>query len=288
MPLSLQVFGLGVANPKWGYFSSGYSTTSIWLPGYGYYSTTVSLPSYTNGSLLAVNENYTLTAVANPGFAFANWSDGNGNILTNGPTLRFTMATNLALIANFVDVTKPTLSITTPTLNQQWTNGTFTAAGKASDNVAVANVFYSLNGAPWTNATTANNWTNWSASLPLTPGTNSLQAFALDASGNASATNAVQFKYVAPAPSVVTNSAALAIIAPATTVAEPAVLSPAGFTTGQFALEVSGTTNAQYIVQASADLVNWVSVQTNTAPFRFVDTNVGQFNQRFYRTVSVP
>jgi hypothetical protein len=78
----------------------------------------------------------------------------------------------------------------------------------------------------------------------------------------------------------------LAIIAPATTVAEPAVLSPAGFTTGQFALEVSGTTNAQYIVQASTDLVNWISVRTNTAPFTFVDTNAGQFNHRFYRTVS--
>ena len=125
------------------------------------------------------------------------------------------MAANLALVANFVDITKPTLSIVSPTLNQQWSNATFTASGKAADNVAVATVYYSLNGGLWTNATTANNWTNWSASLPLTPGTNSLQAYALDASGNASATNTVQFKYVANAPATVASSAAIVIPAPA-------------------------------------------------------------------------
>ena len=140
-----------------------------WLPGYGYYTTSVSLPGYTNGTLLNVNENYTLTAIANPGFAFTNWSDGNGNLLTNGPTLRFTMAANLALVANFVDITKPTLNIVSPTLNQQWSNATFTASGKAADNVAVSTVYYSLNGGLWTNATTANNSTNWSASLPAEP-----------------------------------------------------------------------------------------------------------------------
>ena len=153
-----------------------------------------------NGALLLVNETYALTAVASPGFAFTNWSDGNGNRLTNGPTLRFTMATNLALVANFVDVTRPTLSITSPTLNQQCSNATFTAAGRAADNVAVASVLYSLNGGPWTNATTANNWTNWSAPLPLVPGTNTLQAFALDTSGNASTTNSVPFEYVVLTP----------------------------------------------------------------------------------------
>jgi hypothetical protein len=172
----------------------------VWIPGYGYYPTTVQIPGYTNGTLLAINENYFNTAVPATGFAFTNWSDGNGNLLTNGPTLRFTMATNLALIANFVDITRPTLSITAPALNQQWSNGTFTAAGKAADNVAVASVYYSLNGAPWTNVTTANNWTNWSASLTLNPGTNSLRAFAVDTSGNASTTNSVSFEYVVRAP----------------------------------------------------------------------------------------
>ena len=178
------------------------------------------------------------------------------------------MATNLALVANFVDITRPTLSIVSPTLNQQWSNATFTATGKANDNVAVDSVYYSLNGAPWTNATTLNNWTNWSASLPLVPGTNSLQAFAVDTSGNASTTNSVSFEYVASlvSPAVSVSTSVLPIVA------APAILSPAGFVNGQYSLTVLGTTNAQYVVQASTDLVNWVSVQTNTPPFTYVDT----------------
>src|SRR5450432_1098322 len=153
-------------------------------------------PGYTNGTLLALNENYALTATPAAGFAFTNWSDGNGNILTNGPTLRFTMQPNLALNANFVDVTKPTLTIVSPTASQQWSNGTFAVTGKAADNVAVANVFYSLNGSPWSPGSSANNWSNWSATVTLVHGTNTLQAFATDTSGNRSPTNSVTFEYV--------------------------------------------------------------------------------------------
>jgi len=53
---------------------------------------------------------------------------------------------------------------------------------------------------------------------------------------------------------------------------------------GQFALTVNGTTGCTYVVQASTDMVNWTSVQTNTAPFTFVETNASQFKQRFYRS----
>jgi hypothetical protein len=105
------------------------------------------------------------------------------------------MVTNLALQAHFVDITKPTVSIITPTANQQWTNETFTVTGKAGDNVAVGAVYYSLNNAAWTTATTANNWTNWTANLTLTPGTNTVQACAVDTSGNISITNKVIFAY---------------------------------------------------------------------------------------------
>jgi Fibronectin type III domain len=56
---------------------------------------------------------------------------------------------------------------------------------------------------------------------------------------------------------------------------------------GQFSFTVSGTSNSQYIVQASTNLVNWVSLQTNTSPFSFVDPNARQFSHRFYRTVSI-
>ena len=54
---------------------------------------------------------------------------------------------------------------------------------------------------------------------------------------------------------------------------------------GQIGFAVAGTTGAQYIVQASTNLVNWVTIQTNVAPFNFVDSNASQFSHRFYRTV---
>lgn len=154
-------------------------------------------PSY-NNSTLQVGANYSMTAKAATGFAFANWTDGNGVILTNGVTLKFTMSANLVLHANFVDITKPTLAITAPTASQRWSNAVFTVTGTAADNVAVTNVFYSLNNSTWTNAmmtTPDNNWTNWMASINLTPGTNTIAAFAVDGTGNRSLTNTVRMLY---------------------------------------------------------------------------------------------
>ena len=124
-----------------------------------------------------------MTANASQGFAFTNWT---GSLTTNARPYNSRCVTNLTLRANFADVTRPTLNILTPASNQQWTNGTFTVTGKASDNVAVATVYYALNGSGWTTATTTNNWTNWTANLTLTPGTNTVQAYAVDTSGNLS------------------------------------------------------------------------------------------------------
>ena len=78
-----------------------------------------------------------------------------------------------------------------------------------------------------------------------------------------------------------TNSSTASLTVYSTT---SATLTPAPHANGQFALNISGIPNYQYVVQASTNLVNWVSVQTNTAPFTFVDTNASQFRQRFYRT----
>jgi hypothetical protein len=52
---------------------------------------------------------------------------------------------------------------------------------------------------------------------------------------------------------------------------------------GQFSVTISGITGQQYVVQASTNLVDWVSVATNTAPFVFTDADAGSFDQRFYR-----
>ena len=151
-------------------------------------------PNY-NGVPLQILATYSMTATAGAGCLFTNWTGRISSplaVLTNGPTLQFVMQSNLVLQANFLDIQKPTNSIISPTPRQLWSNNVFTVTGKASDNVAVATVFYSVNNAAWTNATTANNWSNWTATANLISGTNNIQAYAVDTSGNVSATNSVK------------------------------------------------------------------------------------------------
>jgi uncharacterized repeat protein (TIGR02543 family) len=154
-------------------------------------------PNY-NGDLLQIGQSYSMTASAAAGFAFTGWT---GSLTTNGATLKFTMASNLTFTANFVDTTKPVVSIVSPTANEDWSNSVFTVTGTVKDNVPVSNVFYSLNSSGWTNASTGNGWTNWTANLTLTPGTNTIAAYAVDTSDNVSATDNVSFVYVLATPS---------------------------------------------------------------------------------------
>ena len=75
----------------------------------------------------------------------------------------------------------------------------------------------------------------------------------------------------------------------------PVTLESLGYANGQYALTVAGApgyepavSGTTYVIEASTDLVNWVPVYTNTAPFTFMDTNASQFDQRFYRSVYAP
>ena len=264
MPVTAQVYGLGVLNPKWGSLS----------------------PNFSSGKSLPVNEKSKVTARASHGFAFTNWTDGSGKVLTNGHTLQFIMTTNLALHANFVDTTRPTLSIVTPKTRQKLTNGIIVADGRATDNAAVQAVYYSLNGSAWSAAVLATNSSQWSATLILTPGTNTVLAYALDTSGNASTTHSVTFEYqTAAQPQIVAQaSAALAEEQTAPAILE-ALAAPAN---GQFALSITGTAGQTYVLQVSTDLLNWSSVATNQSPFTFVDTDAAKYPQRFYRSISLP
>jgi hypothetical protein len=103
------------------------------------------------------------------------------------------MQTNLMLTASFADVMAPTLSLTSPSAGQRVSNAVFTVTGKASDNVAVAGVALQVNHAGWF---TIPGQTNWSTTVGLTPGTNAVQVYAVDSSGNHSITNTVAFDYV--------------------------------------------------------------------------------------------
>ncbi|MDB6110921.1 MAG: hypothetical protein JWR69_2671 [Pedosphaera sp.] len=66
---------------------------------------------------------------------------------------------------------------------------------------------------------------------------------------------------------------------------------PPGFTNGTFQLQVSGLVGKSYVLQASTNLVDWVSLNTNTpnaTPFSLVDPGASNFPARFYRAVQLP
>jgi len=167
-------------------------TVTVTPPGYG----TVT-PDY-NGASLVISNEYSMTAKADKGFGFVNWSWSGGS--TNKDKLTFLMASNLVFTANFKEVTPPVLAILSPKVHQTLTEAAFTVTGKASDNVGVTNVFCQLNGTGWTNAFTTNGWTNWTAAVMPSPGANVVQAYAEDAAGLVSKTNSVKFDYALGAP----------------------------------------------------------------------------------------
>ncbi len=69
---------------------------------------------------------------------------------------------------------------------------------------------------------------------------------------------------------------------------DAATITPLPGTAGQFSFDVSGIPGHQYVVQAPTNLVYWVCVQTNTAPFIFADTNAANLPQCYYRTYYLP
>jgi hypothetical protein len=57
---------------------------------------------------------------------------------------------------------------------------------------------------------------------------------------------------------------------------------------GNFSFQVAGIAGGKCVLQTSRDLVHWSSVQTNTAPFTFTDTNAAMMARGFYRTFQLP
>lgn len=220
-------------------------------------------PNY-NGESLAIGNNYAMTATAAKGFKFTGWTDSS---TTNGATLEFVMASNLVFTANFMDVTKPTLTITAPKSGQHLTNALANVTGTAGDNWKVSNVWYQLNGNVWSLANTTNVWTNWWIMLPLVSGTNTVKAYAMDLGGNFSTTNSVSF--------VSSNTFQLEL----NLVTQP-------LQSNALRLQISpGITGT---IQVSTDLVNWQTLTNfvGTNPIiNFHDAAATNFDQRFYRAV---
>ena len=150
-------------------------------------------PNY-NGTLLAVGQTYSVTATAGTGFSFSNWTGGinlPSTILTNGSTLKFVMQSNLCLQATFRDSAKPTLTVTSPKSLSTVSTSMATVIGTANDNWSLAGVWCKSNSGTWVLATTSDNFTNWTAQVPMVGGINTIKSYAQDSAGNFSTTNSL-------------------------------------------------------------------------------------------------
>jgi uncharacterized repeat protein (TIGR03803 family) len=154
----------------------------------------------------------------NSGDTVANLSVGQHTVLfkdvsgwATAPTqfINITANNTTSITGTYIQLkpTVPTVTIVSPTAGLHVSNGVYTATGTSSDTVKISGVYYQLNGGPWTPVTTANKWTNWSATnLNLTAGPNRFSAYAIDKNNDVSTTNTVAFTYVVSAPLVVNIS----------------------------------------------------------------------------------
>ncbi len=172
-------------------------------------------PNYSN-VWLQIGRNYSITSTPAAGFIFTNWTVSTnwiGGVTVTGTNLQFMMQSNLTILAKFFETTNPSVSITNVPAGLAVSNSTFVVKGKASDIWQVTNVLYSLNSGSWSNALTTNAWTNWSATVNLAPGTNTISAYAINSGGNVSpTTNAHVFFAVTNQLSIRTNG--LGVILP--------------------------------------------------------------------------
>jgi len=113
-------------------------------------------------------------------------SNGAGSV-TNDPAI----LTVVDLLAN-----RPKVAITHPRPNTNLSTNVLTIEGTASGavGVAVAGVYYQINGGAWQLASSANGWSAWSVdNVVLEPGSYTVAAYAVNVVGTPSTTNYVSF-----------------------------------------------------------------------------------------------
>jgi chitinase len=165
------------------------TVTASPVPAYG--GTVCGGGAFTDGS------QQTVTATANPGYSFINWTE-NGIEVSSSTNYAFTLTTNRALVANFTatqfilsDKDSPALLITQPyssgvfltTTNAVTLAGTASDLGHGDNGISIVTV----NGVEATGDTTANGGTaNWSLPVSLNLGTNVFTVVAKDSCNNSS------------------------------------------------------------------------------------------------------
>jgi hypothetical protein len=229
-------------------------------------------PNYSN-AWLEIGRNYSITSAPASGFVFTNWTVSTnwiGGAVITGTNLQFMMESNLTLQASFVETSSPTLLITAPSNLQKMTNALASVTGTTSDKWGMTGVWYQLNNGAWNASATTNGWTNWTTTVELISGTNTVKAYAMNLGGNVSTNSSVSM--------VSSNTFMLQL---AFTNAVP--LKTNGLV---FSLELSTGLNGH--IQVSTNLTSWTTltnfVGTNSA-ITFRDPAATNFNSRFYRAV---
>jgi hypothetical protein len=141
----------------------------------------------------------------------------------------------------------------------------------SSPNIAGYDIYYGTSSSNYTSSISVSNVTEVTI-LGLTSGTTYYFAAKTYSSSGSLSAFSPQISYMAGTTSAIPAAITLQLASPP----------------GQFSFSVSGTSGFEYAVEASTNLVNWVVLGTNTAPFIFVDPNAGQFKHRFYRAIYAP
>ena len=99
-----------------------------------------------------------------------------------------------------IDMSDPSISISSPVNNEIFSTNSITVSGSASDNVGLNKVEIQVNGGPsWL---TASGTTSWSKSITLDPGTNTITAKATDKVGRVKTTSSISLTYDSSDPTI--------------------------------------------------------------------------------------
>jgi hypothetical protein len=194
-----------------------------------------------------------------------------GTQITNQASIVFDL--NAAIVTpittNTVDVTPPASSMAALPANPTSIVPVSWSGYDAGSGIAGFDIYVSTNGGPWTPWLLGT--TNTSAKFTGVPGnTYALYSVATDEVGNVEAS-----PQIPGAETTIASSLA------------PLLASPS-LSDGQFQFGVLATSGNSYVIQASTNLVNWLAVQTNVAPFVFADPNYRHYPWRWYRAVLAP
>ena len=133
--------------------------------------TTTGKGNYKSGSTVKV------TAKPATGYKFNGWM-ANGTIVSLANPYSFMATGAEALTAIFADISVPTVAITSPKASETVASAFLTITGTANNVLGVSSVVLTVGGVAAT-VTTGNNWSNWTASVVLSPGANVISVHAL-------------------------------------------------------------------------------------------------------------